>query len=78
MVFRHPLNNYTENGGSAFSWLWCLLLGPIYFAIKGAWGHVFGYIFFVFLTFGLSHLVYPFFAASIVNNAYRRRGWVQA
>jgi hypothetical protein len=33
--FRNPSNGYQENVGQA--WLWCLLLGPIYFAAKGIW-----------------------------------------
>ena len=35
--FRNPSNGYEENVGQA--WLWCLLLGPIYFAAKGVWFH---------------------------------------
>ena len=35
--FRNPSNGYEENVGQ--TWLWCLLLGPIYFAAKGIWIH---------------------------------------
>ena len=35
--FRNPANGYEEKVGEA--WLWCLLLGPVYFAAKGIWFH---------------------------------------
>ena len=35
--FRNPSNGYEENVGQP--WLWCLLLGPIYFAANGIWLH---------------------------------------
>jgi hypothetical protein len=72
--FRHPTNGYTEAVGTA--WLWCLLFGCIYFAIKGIWTHAVAAFVLALLTFGLSWLVYPFFARGIVEKHYLRSGWI--
>jgi hypothetical protein len=71
--FQNPANGYIES--CSVPWLWTLLVAPAYFAIKGAWGHVVGSIVFAAVSFGLSILVYPFFAESIVRSAYLRAGW---
>ena len=72
--FRNPSNGYEENVGPA--WLWCLLLGPIYFAAKGIWSHVAISLLLLIPTIGLSWLIYPFFANLIVRKHYLRNGWV--
>ena len=75
MEFRNPANGYTE----AFSvpWLWTLLFGPIYFAVKRVSPHVFASIFLALLTVGVSWLIYPFFAQRVMRRVYLRKGWVQ-
>jgi hypothetical protein len=76
--FENPLNGYREIGGTGYSWLACLLFGPIYFAVKGAWRHAIVSGILGVCTLGLSWLVYPFFARDIVNRSYLQRGWVPA
>jgi hypothetical protein len=71
--FRNPANGYEENVGLA--WLWCLLLGPIYFAAKGIWFHALISLLLAILTL-VSWLIYPFFANTIVRRNYLRRGWL--
>ena len=58
--FRNPSNGYEENVGQA--WLWCLLLGPIYFAAKGIWLHAAASLLLAIGTGGISWFIYPFFA----------------
>lgn len=77
-TFVNPSNGYTEKGGTGFSWLWMLLFGPIFLAVKGCWRHVFIYFILVPSTLGIAWLIYPFFAHRIVDNAYRRQGWQTA
>ena len=75
MRFANPMNNYHEVGGTTFSWLWCFLFGPIYFIYKGIWSHALLCLIMAIITMGFSQLIYPFFAYTVVNSHYRRRGW---
>jgi hypothetical protein len=73
MHFKNPANGYIES--SSIPFLWCLLFGPLYFAAKGIWRHVFIGMLLGFCTFGISWLLYPFLARGIVHKAYAQRGW---
>ncbi len=74
--FKNPSNGYSEEVSGA-TWLWCLLFGAFYFAFKGIWTHAVVSFGAAFLTFGVSWLIYPFFAKSIVENSYRKKGWIE-
>jgi len=74
--FRNPSNGYTEKV-SGFAWLWTLLFGGFYFAVKGVWTHAIVGLLIVAPTFGISWLVYPFFARSIMRTHYLRKGWIE-
>ena len=37
--FKNPKNDYIEEVGSKRSWLWVLLLGPLYWLVRGVWRH---------------------------------------
>jgi len=76
MKFKHPANGYVEEI-SELTWLWALLFGAIYFAVKGVWGHVFLGLVLALCTFGVSWLIYPFFAKSILEKRYRHNGWIE-
>jgi hypothetical protein len=75
--FKHPANNHIETASGPFSWLWCLLFGPIYFAVKGNWRHVFVSLVLTFLTASLSWWIYPFFVYGINAQKYQRDGWIE-
>ena len=75
MRFKNPVNNYEETVSAP--WVWCILFGPLYFAVEGAWAHFFVSIIFAIFTAGLSWLIYPFFAYDIVKESYLRKGWIQ-
>ena len=72
--FRNPSNGYEEKVGEA--WLWCLLLGPVYFAAKGIWFHAATSLLLAIATGGISWFIYPFFANWSVRKHYLRSGWV--
>ncbi len=72
--FENPSNNYTEEVPD-LAWLWTLLLGTIYFGVKGVWPHVFISIILAIVTGGLSWLIYPFFARKVIEGSYRKKGW---
>ena len=74
MYFQNPANGYIERVNLPF--LWTLLFGPIYFAVRGVWTHAVVSFFLAMLTAGLSWLVYPFFAKGILETNYLRKGWV--
>lgn len=73
MIYENPANGYREE--SSAPWLWTLLFGLFYFAVKGIWKHVFISLFLACFTFGISWFFYPFFAGNIVRTHYLRKGW---
>ena len=73
MKFINPVNGYIEEATAP--WLWTLLFGPIYFAVKGIWTHFAAGILLGLVTYGISWLIYPFFANGIVKTHYFRKGW---
>lgn len=75
MEFKNPNNDYVESAGGSMSWLWVLLFGPIYWAVKGVWRHFVAHLFLAPITLGLAHLVYPFFVYAILKKHYLRMGW---
>lgn len=75
MKFQNPQNNYVEEATAP--WLWTLLFGCLYFAVKGIWTHfVIGAIVGI-ATGGFAWLIYPFFANGIVRTHYQKKGWVE-
>lgn len=76
MKFQNPSNGYVEEVSSV-AWLWVLLFGVIYFAVKGVWTHAFAGLFLAIITGGISWLIYPFFASGIMRKHYLKRGWVE-
>jgi hypothetical protein len=75
MRFENPSNGYVEE--VTLAPLWCLVFGCIYFAVKGVWTHAVAALLLAFVTFGLSWLIYPFFASQIMRTHYLRRGWIE-
>lgn len=75
MKFRNPLNGYEEK--ARCPWLWCLMFGSLYFAVRGIWSHAVISLVFAVTTGGVSWIIYPFFASGIVRKNYLRRGWEQ-
>ena len=74
MKFKNVQNNYTENVSSPLSWLWVLLLGPIYWAVQGVWRHAVVHLILAIITFGIAHLIYPFLTYSILRKHYLKLG----
>jgi len=54
-----------------------MVFGSAYFAYKGAWKHALLSLVAAIVTFGISWLVYPFFAYRCVTESYLERGWEQ-
>ena len=75
MKFQNPQNGYIEE--VSYPGVWTFFFGVIYFAIKGVWRHVFLGFVAAMLTFGISWLIYPFFAAELVRDSYLRKGWIE-
>jgi hypothetical protein len=73
--FEHPGNGYRVqvNDGSAF--VWTLLFGGFFFLVRGSVRHFFIGLILGACTFGLSWLIYPFFAAGILRTMYFERGY---
>ena len=75
MTFKNPANGYVEESSSIG--LWALIFGSFYFAVKGAWGQAVLSAVLALCTFGLSWLIYPFFASGIIRKHYLRKGWIE-
>ena len=89
-LYENPNNGYRERVGFR-SFLGALLLGPIYYALKGAWGHAIVHGIGVFLLFGLTVStfglglplllvwwgLYALPAPWIAGKQYLRSGWRQ-
>lgn len=73
MTFRNPINDYrVETSHPA---LWTFLFGPLYFAKHGAWKHFIISLILAAITFGISWLIYPFFAENAIKDSYLSKGW---
>ena len=77
MRFKNPANEYIEDASSKLSWLWVLLFGPIYWAVRGVWRHCFTHLVLALVSFGIAHLIYPFFTYGILEKHYRKMGWIE-
>jgi len=77
MRFKNPQNGYVEEVNTP-PFLCCLLFGTLYFASKGIWTHAVVSFLLAIFTFGISWLIYPFFAKGIVRQSYLRKGWSEA
>lgn len=75
MKFENPANGHIERT-PIFAWLWTLLFGPIYFAIRGVWTHAVASFLLGGLTLGVSWLLYPLLAGGIIRRHYLRKGWI--
>ena len=75
MKFKNLQNNYTENVSSPLSWLWVLLLRPIYWAVQGVWRHAVVHLILAIITFDIAHVIYPFLTYSILRKHYLKLGW---
>ena len=71
-TFKHPLSDYTEHVWHVWPIVWCLLFGFFYFVVKGVWLHAIAGFGLALCTGGISWLVYPFFAESILDQPLRR------
>ena len=75
MKFKNKTNGYIEKVSSPVSWLWVLLFGPIYWVVKGVWRHAVIHFILFLISFGILHLIYPFFTYSILKKHYLKNGW---
>jgi hypothetical protein len=74
-IFRNPSNAYVEKVSHAG--IWCLLFGCFYLAYKGAWMPAVLAFFLALVTAGISWIIFPFFARTLIRKAYLQRGWIE-
>lgn len=72
-VLVNPSNNHRISTDLAF--LWCILFGCFYLLYKGLWGHAILAFFLAGVTAGISWLIYPFLAKSLIINHYMKAGY---
>ncbi len=58
-----PKSSHDELQTGPMSWLWCLLLGPIYFLMTGKWRHALASLLLTIVTGVLSSWLYGLLAA---------------
>jgi hypothetical protein len=76
-IFRHPHTGVISRVTAQGSFWLTLGLGSFYFAYKEHWLAAVGGILAALLTYGLSWLVFPFFAHRLIIDNYRRKGWIE-
>ena len=65
MKFKNRRNDETEIVSTPLSWLWVLLFGPVYWAVRGVWNHAIVHLILAILSVGIFHLLYPLITYSI-------------
>ena len=76
VFFKNPANEKNiEVIEGAF--LWTILLGPLFFVIKGVWVHALISLVLALVTFGISWFMYPFTSHNILRSHYLNRGWIE-
>ena len=90
--FKNPQNGYVEKVTTPFSWVGFLVLGPIYFAIKGLWGHAVVSFFVLgpvwtfsvgfageswWIPVGIVYAIYSIGVYPAVDLKYKRMGWMK-
>ena len=73
MEYRHSETKDVVSCNYCF--LWTLLIGPFYFLIKENYKHAVLSFLVACVTFGVSWLVYPFFAKEVMTNFLRKKGY---
>ena len=71
----HPVNDSTEGIWEGFSWP-CLFCGFIWFMYKSMWGWGIIALILAFATFGVSWLIFPFYANALYAKALLDRGYL--
>jgi hypothetical protein len=75
--FRNPVTGHTLRVERSSTFFLTLLFGCFYLAYKEAWLHAAIALLLAFVTYGLSWIIYPFFAYRVIVDTYRRKGWVE-
>ena len=71
----HPINGAIEEVWEGFSWP-CLFLGFLWYIYKGMWGWGLIALVLAFATWGISWLVFPFFANEQYAKSLLERGYL--
>lgn len=83
-TFKNPINGYTEEVDAFAAGLGAALLGPLYFAIRGAWGIAVGYFIGMalllvskigWLAIPFVYLFFTFGASKLLEEYYLKKGW---
>lgn len=74
-TLHHPSNKKPATIYEGFNWP-CLILGPIWFAVKAMWLWAIGSSLIIFITFGFAWLIFPFFANGMYRKHLVRNGWL--
>jgi hypothetical protein len=77
-VFRDPHTGATTRVTKRGSFWFTFLFGVFYLLYKEIWLHAAIAAILAIFTYGLSWLIYPFFAYRIIVDNYRRKDWVEA
>lgn len=78
IYFTNPANGYEVNDGGLMCILWCFILGPLYFAIRGNWGWFFIGLILLPTTLGMSFFILPLCARKINRIKFLREGYKES
>ena len=74
-IFYHPINNYPEKIYTGFSWP-CFFFGPFWYLYKGMWGWAVISFCVAGFTWGISALIFPFFANNSHQESLLKKGYL--
>ena len=71
----HPVNNHPEKIYTGFSWP-CFFFGPFWYLYKGIWGWALICWVTAMLTWGISVVIFPFFANKTHQDSLLKKGYL--
>ncbi|MCF0065100.1 hypothetical protein MUK70_06455 [Dyadobacter chenwenxiniae] len=72
-MFENPFNGYVATVTTPFSFLLCIIFGPLYFLMKGNFKHFLLSAILACCTYGISWVIYPFSVYEINQGHYLKR-----
>lgn len=73
LLFKNPANGYEVC--VQYPAFGCLVCGPLYLGLKGAWLPAIGYFVLTLVSVGFFWLILPFLATGIFRRHYLGKGW---
>ncbi len=75
LSFENRFSGFRKDVVIPAAFVFCLIFGPLYFAVQGNWRHAIAAAVLAAVTDGVSWLIYPFFIRRLTLAHHERTGW---